>query len=203
MVTFFKHIHLTHFNWTQISPIISFVSSTIKINGLKPVQCGGHKDEQSKDQAGWNSYRPKHQRDQTEKEDRSNRTDPSTSTFQRWDDAGNSRKNRAGDTTYLRNTASRNSWCTRNIIRRITQIEGSHIDQKSKRSSAKTDDLFNGVTAYLYIACSRVQNKTHPQTWVRNLCPASGWWLGWMDSNHRNDGVKVRCLTAWLQPITD
>ena len=25
-------------------------------------------------------------------------------------------------------------------------------------------------------------------------------WLGWMDSNHRNDGVKVRCLTTWLQP---
>ena len=25
-------------------------------------------------------------------------------------------------------------------------------------------------------------------------------WLGWRDSNARNDGVKVRCLTPWLQP---
>ncbi len=25
-------------------------------------------------------------------------------------------------------------------------------------------------------------------------------WLGWLDSNQRNDGVKVRCLTAWLHP---
>ena len=25
-------------------------------------------------------------------------------------------------------------------------------------------------------------------------------WLGWRDSNPRDDGVKVRCLTAWLQP---
>ena len=26
-------------------------------------------------------------------------------------------------------------------------------------------------------------------------------WLGWRDSNPRGDGVKVRCLTAWQQPI--
>ena len=25
-------------------------------------------------------------------------------------------------------------------------------------------------------------------------------WLGWRDSNPRDDGVKVRCLTAWRQP---
>ena len=25
-------------------------------------------------------------------------------------------------------------------------------------------------------------------------------WLGWLDSNQRDDGVKVRCLTAWLHP---
>gem|GEM_PF-5138889 len=25
-------------------------------------------------------------------------------------------------------------------------------------------------------------------------------WLGWRDSNPRNGGVKVRCLTAWLHP---
>lgn len=25
-------------------------------------------------------------------------------------------------------------------------------------------------------------------------------WLGWRDSNARNDGVKVRCLTTWLYP---
>ena len=25
-------------------------------------------------------------------------------------------------------------------------------------------------------------------------------WLGWLDSNQRDDGVKVRCLTSWLQP---
>ena len=25
-------------------------------------------------------------------------------------------------------------------------------------------------------------------------------WLGWMDSNHRDARVKVWCLTAWLQP---
>ena len=28
----------------------------------------------------------------------------------------------------------------------------------------------------------------------------SPYWLGWMGSNHRNDGVKVRCLTTWLHP---
>ena len=27
------------------------------------------------------------------------------------------------------------------------------------------------------------------------------YWLGWLDSNQRNDGVKVRCLTPWLHPI--
>ena len=27
-------------------------------------------------------------------------------------------------------------------------------------------------------------------------------WLGWRDSNLRNDGVKVRCLTTWRQPKT-
>ena len=25
--------------------------------------------------------------------------------------------------------------------------------------------------------------------------------LGWKDSNLRSDGVRVRCLTAWRQPI--
>ena len=25
-------------------------------------------------------------------------------------------------------------------------------------------------------------------------------WLGWLDLNQRNDGVKVRCLTPWRQP---
>ena len=25
-------------------------------------------------------------------------------------------------------------------------------------------------------------------------------WLGWLDSNQRNAGVKVPCLTAWLHP---
>ena len=25
-------------------------------------------------------------------------------------------------------------------------------------------------------------------------------WLGWQDSNLRNDRVKVYCLTAWLHP---
>ena len=25
-------------------------------------------------------------------------------------------------------------------------------------------------------------------------------WLGWKDSNFRNDGVRVRCLTAWRHP---
>ena len=24
--------------------------------------------------------------------------------------------------------------------------------------------------------------------------------MGWLDSNQRDDGVKVRCLTAWLHP---
>ena len=27
------------------------------------------------------------------------------------------------------------------------------------------------------------------------------YWLGGLDSNQRNDGVKVRCLTPWLHPI--
>ena len=30
--------------------------------------------------------------------------------------------------------------------------------------------------------------------------PGGRQWLGWRDSNARNDGVKVRCLTPWLQP---
>ncbi len=32
--------------------------------------------------------------------------------------------------------------------------------------------------------------------------PHDSWlfWLGWRDSNPRDDGVKVRCLTAWRQP---
>ena len=30
--------------------------------------------------------------------------------------------------------------------------------------------------------------------------PRAGFWLGWQDLNLRNDGVKVRCLTPWLQP---
>ena len=25
-------------------------------------------------------------------------------------------------------------------------------------------------------------------------------WLGWLDSNQRNAGVKVPCLTTWLHP---
>lgn len=28
----------------------------------------------------------------------------------------------------------------------------------------------------------------------------AAFWLGWQDLNLRNNGVKVRCLTAWLQP---
>ena len=43
--------------------------------------------------------------------------------------------------------------------------------------------------------------------WLKVKCSAN-WangsnerkWLGWLDSNQRNDGVKVRCLTAWLHP---
>ena len=27
-------------------------------------------------------------------------------------------------------------------------------------------------------------------------------WLGWKDSNLRNDGVRVRCLTTWRHPNT-
>lgn len=36
----------------------------------------------------------------------------------------------------------------------------------------------------------------------RELCNRSGSrrWLGWQDSDLRNDGVKVRCLTTWLHP---
>ena len=30
--------------------------------------------------------------------------------------------------------------------------------------------------------------------------PAACRWLGQLDSNQRDDGVKVRCLTAWLWP---
>ncbi len=29
---------------------------------------------------------------------------------------------------------------------------------------------------------------------------AFGFWLGWRDSNPRDAGVKVLCLTAWRQP---
>ena len=25
-------------------------------------------------------------------------------------------------------------------------------------------------------------------------------WLGWLGSNQRNDGIKIRCLTAWRHP---
>ena len=34
----------------------------------------------------------------------------------------------------------------------------------------------------------------HPNERVENF------WLGWQDSNLRNDRVKVYCLTAWLHP---
>ena len=33
---------------------------------------------------------------------------------------------------------------------------------------------------------------------MRKAGPAR--WLGWQDSDLRNDGVKVRCLTTWLHP---
>ncbi len=42
---------------------------------------------------------------------------------------------------------------------------------------------------------------------MKKTCPIAqtafraGFWLGWQDLNLRNDGVKVRCLTPWLQPI--
>ena len=35
---------------------------------------------------------------------------------------------------------------------------------------------------------------------IRDLGAAACRWLGWRDSNPRDDGVKVRCLTAWRQP---
>ncbi len=40
--------------------------------------------------------------------------------------------------------------------------------------------------------------------WLKVKCSANwaneSYWLGWLDSNQRDDGVKVRCLTAWLHP---
>ena len=39
--------------------------------------------------------------------------------------------------------------------------------------------------------------------WLKVKCStnwANGSWLGYLDSNQGNDGVKVRCLTAWLYP---
>ena len=42
-----------------------------------------------------------------------------------------------------------------------------------------------------------VQEKSLPAT-QKPL--RAGVWLGWQDLNLRNDGVKVRCLTPWLQP---
>ncbi len=32
------------------------------------------------------------------------------------------------------------------------------------------------------------------------MAPGLAWWLGWLDSDQRDDGVKVRCLTTWRQP---
>ena len=39
--------------------------------------------------------------------------------------------------------------------------------------------------------------------WLKVKCStnwANGSWLGYLDSNQGNDGVKVRCLTAWRHP---
>ena len=44
------------------------------------------------------------------------------------------------------------------------------------------------------------QNALHTCK-VRELSAATRRWLGWQDLNLRNHGVKVRCLTPWLQPI--
>lgn len=48
----------------------------------------------------------------------------------------------------------------------------------------------------------RLQGKTIKKKSAPNATYAS-WhstWLGWLDLNQRNDGVKVRCLTPWRQP---
>ena len=45
--------------------------------------------------------------------------------------------------------------------------------------------------------------KIHKNFYKRKrpkLLPRSSW-LSWRDSNPRDDGVKVRCLTAWRQLI--
>ena len=39
-----------------------------------------------------------------------------------------------------------------------------------------------------------------PQCKSRSSIPEKIDWLGWQDSNLRNDRVKVYCLTAWLHP---
>ena len=44
------------------------------------------------------------------------------------------------------------------------------------------------------------KNNALHQCEVRDLGAAACRWLGWRDSNPRDDGVKVRCLTAWRQP---
>ena len=51
----------------------------------------------------------------------------------------------------------------------------------------------------LFVFLKHALFKKHPFAVAGKRVPS--FWLGWMDSNHRNDGVKVRCLTAWRQPI--
>ena len=47
----------------------------------------------------------------------------------------------------------------------------------------------------------KIYIRTSGQRWAAYSSARKGrQWLGWRDLNARNDGVKVRCLTPWLQP---
>ena len=59
---------------------------------------------------------------------------------------------------------------------------------KVSRRNAVTDE---GKIPYAQF-CKKTRGKP--------VAPAPLNWLGQLDSNQRNDGVKVRCLTTWRWP---
>ena len=65
--------------------------------------------------------------------------------------------------------------------------------------STKVDAVFLGSVDFRY-PHGREKKVTKKECPERDLRVEALNWLGWLDLNQRNDGVKVRCLTPWRQP---
>ena len=74
------------------------------------------------------------------------------------------------------------------------------IQPQDFKSCAST---YSATWAILVVVTRRRFELRTP--WLKVKC-STGWasesicWLGWVGSNHRDDRVKVCCLTAWLHP---